>query len=71
VLSALADLGYPPGDPALIPLRERVLAAWLDESFYAEFEVRTKAGPIGSAVCRSWMAGTADAPHSRATRCAT
>jgi hypothetical protein len=52
VLSALADLGYPPGDSALIPLRERVLVAWLDESFYAEFEIRTKAGPIGSAVCR-------------------
>src|SRR5262245_18877344 len=30
-LAALADLGYPPGDKALHPLREQVLDAWLDE----------------------------------------
>jgi len=29
VLAALADIGHPPGDPALVPLRERVLATWL------------------------------------------
>jgi hypothetical protein len=28
VLAALADLGYPPGDPALEPVRERVLDTW-------------------------------------------
>jgi hypothetical protein len=29
VLAALADLGYPPGDESLIPLREQVYGAWL------------------------------------------
>jgi len=31
-LGALADLGYPPGDEALHPLREQVLSTWLDEA---------------------------------------
>ncbi|GAA0961143.1 hypothetical protein [Virgisporangium aurantiacum] len=43
-LAALADLGYPPGDPALRPLRDRVLDTWLDPSFYVEFEATAKAG---------------------------
>jgi hypothetical protein len=42
VLAALADLGYPPGDPALHPLGEQVLDAWLDESYYVEFEATAK-----------------------------
>jgi hypothetical protein len=42
VLAALADLGYPPGDTALHPLREQVLATWLDESYYVEFEATAK-----------------------------
>jgi hypothetical protein len=42
VLAALADLGYPPGDPALHPLREQVYAAWLDDSYYVEFEAGAK-----------------------------
>jgi hypothetical protein len=29
VLAALADIGHPPGDPSLLPLRDRVLSAWL------------------------------------------
>ncbi|HYA10410.1 MAG TPA: hypothetical protein VEH10_01880 [Thermoplasmata archaeon] len=29
VLAALADLGYPPGDPVLEPVRDRVLDLWL------------------------------------------
>jgi len=29
VLAALADLGYPPGDDSLIPLRDQVLRRWL------------------------------------------
>lgn len=29
VLATLADLGYPPGDTSLIPLREQVLDCWL------------------------------------------
>src|SRR6266700_4132350 len=31
VLGALADLGYPPGDQVLHPLREQVLGTWLHE----------------------------------------
>jgi hypothetical protein len=42
VLAALADLGYPPGDAALHPLREQVFGTWLDESYYLEFEATTK-----------------------------
>jgi hypothetical protein len=44
ILGALAELGYPPGDEALHPLREQVLGTWLDDSFYAEFETASKAG---------------------------
>jgi hypothetical protein len=42
VLAALADLGHPPGDTALHPLRDRVLDTWLDESYYLEFEATAK-----------------------------
>jgi hypothetical protein len=41
-LAALADLGYPPGDEALHPLRDRILATWLDEQYYRDVEVATK-----------------------------
>ena len=41
-LGALADLGYPPGDDALHPLREQVLSTWLDEAYYQDVEVATK-----------------------------
>jgi hypothetical protein len=41
-LAALADLGYPAGDAALHRLREQVLDAWLDESYFVDFEVSTK-----------------------------
>jgi hypothetical protein len=44
VLAALADLGYPPGDPALFPLREQILDTWLDASYYMEFEATAKSG---------------------------
>jgi hypothetical protein len=43
VLHALADLGHPPGDPALEPLRDRVLDAWLDARYLTDSEVATKA----------------------------
>ena len=43
-LAALADLGYPPGDPALRPLRDRVLDTWLDPAYYVEFEATAKSG---------------------------
>ncbi|MEV6491038.1 hypothetical protein AB0M20_20875 [Actinoplanes sp. NPDC051633] len=42
-LGALADLGYPPGDEALVPLRERVLATWLDEDYHRDVEVASRA----------------------------
>ena len=42
VLGALAEIGYPPGEVALHPLRERVLATWLGESYHREVEVATK-----------------------------
>lgn len=42
VLSTLADLGYPPGDPMLFPIRDQVLDLWLHSHFFQEFEVRTK-----------------------------
>ena len=34
VLMILAELGYPPGDESLMPLREQVLNCWLAESHY-------------------------------------
>ncbi|WP_433366175.1 hypothetical protein ACQPZX_37240 [Actinoplanes sp. CA-142083] len=39
VLAALAEIGHPPGSAELIPLREQVLAAWLDESYDREVSV--------------------------------
>jgi hypothetical protein len=42
VLGALADLGYPPGDEALHPLREQVLGTWLDAAYYQDVQVATK-----------------------------
>jgi hypothetical protein len=42
VLAALADLGYPSGDPALFSLREQVLDTWLDASYYTEFDATSK-----------------------------
>jgi hypothetical protein len=41
-MAALADLGYPPDDPKLYPLRDRVLDTWLDASYYNEFEAGAK-----------------------------
>src|SRR5262245_61867061 len=43
VLASLADIGYPPGDEALAPLRDQVFALWLGEQFFAEFEAASKA----------------------------
>jgi hypothetical protein len=44
VLATLADLGYPSGDPVLRPLCEQILDAWLDASYYTEFEATAKSG---------------------------
>jgi hypothetical protein len=41
VLITLADLGYPPGDPDLDPLAERVMQTWLAPRYYTEFETTT------------------------------
>jgi hypothetical protein len=41
-LAALADLGYPPADDALHPLREQVLDTWLDDAYHWDVEVATK-----------------------------
>lgn len=43
VLHALADLGYPAGDPVLEPLRDRVVEGWLGAQFLADVVVATKA----------------------------
>src|SRR3954470_21575009 len=36
VMATLADIGYPAGDRALIPIRNQLLDAWLDPFFYEE-----------------------------------
>ena len=41
-LAALADLGYPPGDPALRQLREQILETWLAVAYYTEFEATAR-----------------------------
>lgn len=38
VMATLADLGYPPGDRALLPLRDQLLDHWLAARFFDEFE---------------------------------
>ena len=43
VLAALADIGYPPGDERLVPLRDQVFALWLRDSYFQEFEASTRA----------------------------
>jgi hypothetical protein len=43
VMASLADLGYPPGDRELIPLRDRLLDAWLAPHYYEEFECDSRA----------------------------
>ena len=42
VLATLADLGYPPGDRSLAPLRDQVLEYWLRPQYYREFTVEKK-----------------------------
>lgn len=42
VLASLADLGYPVGDEALLPIRDRILEFWLNPRYFREFEARTK-----------------------------
>jgi hypothetical protein len=47
VLARLADIGYPPGDEGLIPVRDQVLAYWLDPRAIEE-RVFEGDGPLGS-----------------------
>jgi len=44
VMATLADLGYPPGDRTLLPIRDQLLDVWLGSQFYEEFECANKAG---------------------------
>jgi hypothetical protein len=44
VLVALADLGYPPGDVALAPLRDQVQQTWLAPHYFVEYQ---QDGPSG------------------------
>jgi hypothetical protein len=37
VLAALADIGYPPGDRSLVPMRDQVLDAWLKPHYFRDF----------------------------------
>ncbi|HXW83133.1 MAG TPA: hypothetical protein VEJ86_01915 [Candidatus Binataceae bacterium] len=37
-LAMLAEIGYPPGDESLLPMRDQVLDCWLGHAFYREFE---------------------------------
>lgn len=43
VLAVLADIGYPPGDRSLAPMRDQVMECWLSEYYFTEFEARSKA----------------------------
>jgi hypothetical protein len=43
VLMTLADIGYPQGDAALLPLADEVLKAWLAKRFFNEFAAEKKA----------------------------
>jgi hypothetical protein len=46
-VALLADLGYPPGDTSLLPLRDQVFTLWLSPSHTREFECKTKASCYG------------------------
>jgi hypothetical protein len=47
VLGLLADLGYPPGDPSLLPLRDQVYEAWLAPGHVRERVCESKAASYG------------------------
>ncbi len=65
VLVILADLGYPPGDESLIPLRERVLAWLLSDYHFRQIttmqgRVRRCASQEGNAIYALLSLGLAD-----------
>ena len=41
ILSALADIGYPPGDPGLQQMFAQVLDCWLDRRYFRDADVQT------------------------------
>jgi hypothetical protein len=43
ILATLADIGYPSGDERLLPIRDQLEDEWLDERFYREFPVESRA----------------------------
>lgn len=43
IMATLADIGYPSGDTALLPVRDQLLAQWLGAQFYSEFPARSRA----------------------------
>ncbi|HEX2355351.1 MAG TPA: hypothetical protein VHI50_02675 [Micromonosporaceae bacterium] len=43
VLASLADIGYPPGDRELHPLRDQVLDAWLKPRYFHDVEAGSEA----------------------------
>lgn len=52
-LARLADLGYPPDDETLHPLRDRALDIWLRPAYFREYDATTKkGGQQGSGVPR-------------------
>jgi hypothetical protein len=48
-LAMLAEIGYPEGDEALLPMRDQVLDVWLGRPFYIEFESRSSVAKYRSA----------------------
>ena len=63
VMAALADLGYPPGDRDLAPIRDQLLDAWLAPQFYDEFECSSKA--------KAYSRDGVPVMHGRHRRCAS
>jgi hypothetical protein len=46
-MATLADIGYPPGDKTLEPIRDQLLDNWLGRGYYTEFSANTKAASYG------------------------
>jgi hypothetical protein len=43
IMAALADIGYPPGDASLAPIRDQLLDHWLGPQYFREFEATSRA----------------------------
>ncbi len=63
VMATLADLGYPPGDRSLIPMRDQLLDAWLAPQFFDEWECPSKA--------KAYTRSGVPVMHGRHRRCAS